>query len=145
MAYEQWATPNSPHTAITITDNLANDARKLGAQLIPSGYIFSAWELNLPSGTNSAPTTPYSVDLYGVTTLDNSVYAVGDSGVVPQGQQYICSFTLYPHANSGQILHQVDVPVSPFRFIPVLHNKTGVIIGANSCTLKVSFYNRQIV
>jgi hypothetical protein len=146
MASEQWGSPTNPlHPAIAITSSLANNTRKLGGQIIPSGYMSSAWQLKIPTGLSSPPTTPFSLDLYAITTLDNTDYAVGDSGVAPQGQQYLCSFTLYPLASSGQILHQVDVPLPPFRFIPVLHNKTGVAIDDTGTVLGVSFYNRQIV
>lgn len=144
MATEQWTSPTTPHTAIYITNNFANDTRKVGGQLIPSGYLFSGWELNLPSGTSVAPTNPGFVDLYTVTTLDNSNFANGDSGVFPQGTQFLCSFPLYPLANSGQINHQLDVSLTPFKFIPLLHNRSGVTIPSGT-SLYVSFYNRQVL
>lgn len=144
MATEQWTTPTTPHTAISITSNFANDARKLGDPLIPSGYLFSAWSLSLPSGTSVAPSNPGYVDLYNITTLDNTNYTNGDSGVFPHGTNFLCSFPLYPLANSGQLPHQLDVSLSPFKFIPLLHNRTGVTIPSGT-SLNVSFYNRQVL
>lgn len=144
MAIEQWTTATSPHVAMFIDSNFTNDTRRLGGQLIPSGYIYSGWELNLPSGTSAAPTNPAFVDLYAITTLDNTNFANGNSGVFPQGTQFLCTFPLYPIANSGQINHQLDINLTPFRFIPLLHNRTGVTIPSGT-SLNVSFYNRQVL
>jgi len=140
----RWSTPSSPHRVATLNYNLASNGRMIAQPLIPSGNMYSAWALNLPSGQQSAPSNPAYVDLYAVPTLNGSTYGPGDSGVFPPAQSYLCSFNLYPIINSGQYITVTNIIAGPFTFRPILTNRTGAIIGSGM-TLDVSFYNEQVV
>jgi hypothetical protein len=140
----RWSTPSTAHNAFSLTYNLASNARAVAQPIIPSGNMYSAWALNLPSGTASVPNNPAYVDLYALPTLNGTSYVPGDSGVFPPAQSYLCSFNIYPIANSGQYHIVQNLITGPFTFRPLLVNRTGVIIG-NGMTLEVSFYNEQVV
>lgn len=142
MANVTWGTPETPHIALQINSAVANNARFLGGALNPSGYLYSAWQLD--TRFHVSPSAGGSVDLYLIPTLDGNNYVTGELGITPPATVYVGSFPTYMNANSGMSVPLVNVSISPFTVKPMLINSTGQTIPANSGTLTVVLYNENI-
>ena len=143
MATVSWGTPAplGMHPAISGVASITNNSRQLGATINPSGYLYSAWQFF--SQYSLAPTG--SIELYAVPSLDNgTTFNTGDANVDPSFNNLIGVFTLWGNANSGMTSSVLNVVNSPLLFKPMLINRSGSTIPANSGALSVVFYN-QIV
>lgn len=140
----QWGTPepSGGHYCFNITVGVANNARFIPTGIVkPSGYIFSAWCFETRFHAN--PTTGSAIDLYHTPLLGETLTSHG-SGIDPPANTYVGSFGVYPTSNSGQILPLMNIVNTPFDFLPVIKNRTGQTIPANSGTLKCWFYNEKL-
>lgn len=143
MSTLKWGTPEAPHIALQVTSDLANNARKLGGAITPSGYRYASWEFN--TQLHTAPTNVGSVELYLIPAIDGTNYAEGSEGVDGSMNAFVGIFPLYPNANSGMRVPLTNLTTVPMNFKPLIKNISGQTIPANSGVLTVRFYNEDIV
>jgi len=126
-------------------NSLANDAVEVGSVLPDNAtnrYFYAVFELVLATVDLSAQTNP-GVELYLVPSYDGTNYA--DTGtdasttVYPPAQYLVCILGVAETSAAHRAVSP-HIIIDPFKYTPVVINKTGAALNAAGNTLKSKYY-----
>lgn len=138
----KWSARTSAACAIsTAFDSLADGANASSAAISPSGYLYSDWEI-FAGFTGTLPANGY-MDVFLLTTLDDTNYADGNSTVDPPVTP---DFNFPLRATSGsQRVIQKNVLLPSGSFAVVAINESGCALAAAGNLLRYTFHTAEQV
>ena len=124
-------------------DNLASDARVLGAEIDNTTALDLYYDFELNVTFDSAPTNGMPVDLYVIPAVGGTDYTDGSASVEPRESLRVGSFDV-ANVGTAQRLALLNVLVPPGKFKILIRNSAGVGWTANGHTLKYRPHNLPV-
>jgi len=142
----KWSELGATTTYLTTAlDALANQARKIGAEIDNTGaterYTYLMLELYL--ATQAAPRDAGAyVGVYIIRSVDGTNYEYGDDATAPPSGSWVSNFTLDAVVTARRVALEVPLPPSKFKILVI--NETGQAFAAANNTLKYRFYSLEV-